>query len=199
MAGIDNIIQTIQADAQTDAAQAVEAAQQQAAHIRAQADAKIAAQREEALAQARTECEEIAKRARVSADLEKRKDTLAHKQQRIDTVFARVREELAALPQEEYDEMLYRLAVENAQGGEVLIPCQEGRGPSAELVQRVNEALEKAGRKPLSLSGEERPIFGGFILASGGVEINCSLDAVLRFYRGALAGEVAEMLFAKEA
>ena len=199
MAGIDNIIQTILGDARAEAAQAEQAAQQQAAQLTAQAEEKIAARREEALAQARTECEDIARRARVAADLEKRKATLAYKQQCIDSVFTRVRAALEALPQQEYDDMLCRLALENAQGGETFIPCGAGRAPGDDVLPRINAALAQAGKAPLVQAGETRPINGGFILAAQGVEINCSLDAIVRYYRTQLAGDVAAMLFAKEA
>jgi len=199
MAGIDNIIQTILGDARAEVAQAEQAAQQQAAQITAQAEEKIAARREDTLTQARTECEDIARRARVAADLEKRKATLAYKQQCIESVFARVRAALENLPQQEYDAMLCRLAVENANGGETFIPCGAGRAPGADVLARVNEALVQSGREPLVQSSETRPINGGFILANQGVEINCSLDAIVRYYRTQLAGDVAAMLFEKEA
>lgn len=36
---------------------------------------------------------------------------------------------------------------------------------------------------------------GGFILSDGPVEVNCTFDTLIRLQRGALAGEVAKVLF----
>lgn len=198
MAGIDNIIDTILSDAKTDAQQALAEAQHTAQRLRGEAEEEMAQQRTQAMKKAKEECLEIAKRAQVGSRLEMRKADLAYRQARIETVFAQVRSRLDGLPRQEYDDLMFRLAVENAQGGEVLIPCSQGTPISAELVERINEHLEQAGQRPLSLSGQQRPIHGGFILAHDGMEINCSLDAILRYYRDKLQGEVAAMLFAKE-
>ena len=47
----------------------------------------------------------------------------------------------------------------------------------------------------LTLADETRPMDGGFILSDGAVEVNCTFDTLIRLQRGALAGEVAKVLF----
>ncbi len=51
------------------------------------------------------------------------------------------------------------------------------------------------GTGMLTLSEETRPMDGGFILSDGAVEVNCTFDTLIRLQRGALAGEVAKVLF----
>ena len=51
------------------------------------------------------------------------------------------------------------------------------------------------GTGMLTLAEETRPMDGGFILSDGAVEVNCTFDTLLRLQRGALAGEVAKVLF----
>lgn len=51
------------------------------------------------------------------------------------------------------------------------------------------------GTGMLTVSGETRPMNGGFILSDGAVEVNCTFDTLIRLQRGALAGEVAKVLF----
>ena len=51
------------------------------------------------------------------------------------------------------------------------------------------------GTGMLTLAEETRPMDGGFILSDGAVEVNCTLDTLIRLQRGALAGEVAKVLF----
>ena len=52
-----------------------------------------------------------------------------------------------------------------------------------------------SGTAMLTLSEETRPMDGGFILSDGAVEVNCTFDTLIRLQRGALAGEVAKVLF----
>ncbi len=52
-----------------------------------------------------------------------------------------------------------------------------------------------SGTAMLTLAEETRPMDGGFILSDGAVEVNCTFDTLIRLQRGALAGEVATVLF----
>lgn len=52
-----------------------------------------------------------------------------------------------------------------------------------------------SGTAMLTLAEEARPMDGGFILSDGAVEVNCTFDTLIRLQRGALAGEVAKVLF----
>ena len=65
------------------------------------------------------------------------------------------------------------------------------------VVVAANEKLAKAaaGAGMLTLAEETRPMDGGFILSDGAVEVNCTFDTLIRLQRGALAGEVAKVLF----
>ena len=61
------------------------------------------------------------------------------------------------------------------------------------VIAGASAALSGAGM--LTLSEETRPTDGGFILSDGAVEVNCTFDTLIRLQRGALAGEVAKVLF----
>ena len=61
------------------------------------------------------------------------------------------------------------------------------------VIAGASAALSGAGT--LTLSEETRPMDGGFILSDGAVEVNCTFDTLIRLQRGALAGEVAKVLF----
>ena len=47
----------------------------------------------------------------------------------------------------------------------------------------------------LTVAEETRPIRGGFILADGRVEVNCSFDTLVRLQKNETAGAVAKILF----
>ncbi len=62
------------------------------------------------------------------------------------------------------------------------------------VVAKANELLAK-GSAALTLSDETRPITGGLILESGGVEINCAYETLVRLSRSELERQVAKDLF----
>ena len=76
--------------------------------------------------------------------------------------------------------------------------------PSELTDSRVGAILDKVvsgasallkGTGMLTLSEETRPMNGGFILSDGAVEVNCTFDTLIRLQRGALAGQLAKVLF----
>ena len=127
--------------------------------------------------------------------LECRKAVLAAKQEVIELAFRRAKEKLLALPQEEYVALLASLAVKaSSTGREKLIFSQADRARVGKAV--VVAANDKLGPSAaLTLSEETRPMDGGFILSGGATEVNCTFDTLIRLQRGALAGQVAKVLF----
>ena len=80
----------------------------------------------------------------------------------------------------------------------------EAAGKAAKSGGKAGEILSKVvtgasallqGTAMLTLAEETRPMDGGFILSDGAVEVNCTFDTLIRLQRGALAGEVAKVLF----
>ena len=67
----------------------------------------------------------------------------------------------------------------------------------AKVARSANELLAKRGADALlSVSEETRAMAGGVIVKQGDIEVNCTLDTLLDLYRGELAAQVAEVLFA---
>ena len=67
-------------------------------------------------------------------------------------------------------------------------------GALLETAVNTVSAIAK-GTAMLTLSDETRPITGGFILESGGVEINCAYETLVRLSRSELERQVAKVLF----
>ena len=64
------------------------------------------------------------------------------------------------------------------------------------VCKTANEKLAAAGKLgKLTLSEDTADISGGVIVRFGGIETNCSIDALVRQQRNALATEVAQVLF----
>ena len=114
-----------------------------------------------------------------------------------DTAFEKALDQLCSLPDEKMVSLLASLALQAAPGGRGrLIFSPQGRAQiGAAVVAKANEALAARGAGALALAQETRPLRGGFILADGPVEVNCSFEAMLRLRREALEKPVAEILF----
>lgn len=67
-------------------------------------------------------------------------------------------------------------------------------GAILDKVVTVGSAL-LAGTGMLSLADETRPILGGLILRDGDVEVNCTVETLVRLQRDEMAIQVAKVLF----
>ena len=130
------------------------------------------------------------------AELDQKKALLSVKRQVIDLAFADALERMAAMGAEQKREYIEKLLLASAQGGEELIPSAEDKALfDPAFMARLNAQLQKAGKAAVTLSSQDRPLGGGFVLKQGGLEINCAFSAVLSQARSALEAEVAAVLF----
>lgn len=193
MNGIENIVARIDADAQAKVAEVLAQAKAQAGDIAANYQGRVntllAAERTKAEAQAA----QTAQRAEAAGALEGRKWVLGAKQQLLEDTFALALSKLRALPQAEYVDLLSRLLVDAAQGGEEVIFNQADRAQVGKAV--VTAANDRLKNGSLTLSSETRDITGGFILKAGPVEINCALETLVEQEKEAMSASVAARLF----
>ena len=194
MNGIEKITQRIDADAQAEIdrilADAAENAAGITARYRAQADAEAAAlaARNEKTAAEREE------RLISSAQMEARKTELAARQALVEQAFDLALEKLCAMPDDQYTAVTARMLVQAAPNGTGTVYFPEGKAAvGAEAVKQANALLGEKGK--LTLSPEDRPIRGGFLLVDGNVEVNGTFETLVRFQKGTMASEVAKILF----
>ena len=195
MNGIEKLTQQITADAQVEIDAILAEAQEKANAITAdyaQRAEKAAAERLTKGTEAATLREE---RLISMADMERRKDLLAAKQDMVSKAFDKALEQLCNLSDEDYVAMLAKLAAAaSVSGKEQLIFSQKDRTRVGNaVVIAANEALNGG---QLTLAEQTRPMSGGFILSDGAIEVNCTFETLIRLQRGEIAGEVANVLFA---
>ncbi|MBR5559359.1 MAG: V-type ATP synthase subunit E [Oscillospiraceae bacterium] len=195
MNGIEKITARIQEDAQTEIAAMTAAAREKAAAVRAQYEAQAAAETEKALESGRKAAQQRYERLEGAADMEAKKLILGTKQQSIEAAFAKAKETILTLPEEEYAALLAKLAVASAKSGkeEILLNAADREKVGAKVVEKANALLE--GKGELTLAEDVRDIEGGLILRDGKVEINCAFETQLRILRETMAAEVAKVLF----
>ena len=174
-AGAERIIEHILDDAKAKAAEIKAEAALKSREAAGEAQKEAVRRQEQILGRARDEAAERKRRILGAAQRDARKDKLAVKQELIAAAFKQSLEELCAVDDRSYSSILQRVL----------------------LAADLNCALEKAGKLGgVILAEETRQIQGGFILQSGGVEINCSFKALLEAQRDELEPEVAGILFA---
>ena len=197
MDGIERIAARIREDADQEIARMNQEATEQVEAIQAQAQAQASREREEILARGRRAADERLERLKSAALMQRRTLELGARQEVLAEAFEKALDQLCALPDEKMVSLLASLALQAAPGGRGrLIFSPQGRAQiGAAVVAKANEALAARGAGALALAQETRPLRGGFILADGPVEVNCSFEAMLRLRREALEKPVAEILF----
>lgn len=159
MNGIEKITARIQKDANADIAQQMKAAEEKAAAIRAQYEAQAHEETVKAAENAEKAALQLVERAESAARMDAKKLILSAKQECIDKAFVQASKMLLSLPEEEYVDLLARIAARSAQSGreEVLLNQRDRDAVGAKVVARANQILAKsvAPNLPQELKGSK--------------------------------------------
>ena len=173
--------------------------------IAAQSDADVKALMDRANAQAKAiydgyqaaadqECEAAQRLERLGsvAQLVARKLQLKTKQEMLAEAYDLAYKKLLELPEDQYAQLLTRLAVNASQTGtEALVFSETDRSRyDKRVVVAANELLEQQGK-----AEESRPCQGGLYVQNGNVEVNCTFAALIRLEKEQTAKDVAGILF----
>lgn len=196
MDGIDKILERIQQDFQQELTALEGETQGQLAQRSAHYDALIAQETAAILARGREEAAQHEERLVSVAMVDCRKTTLSTRQALIGQAFDQALSHLTSLPEEEYITLLATLIARGAQSGkeEVILSEQDRTRYGKTVVAKANELMAE-GKGNLSLSPQTRNILGGVILSDGQVELNCTVETLVRLQRGVMDLAVAQVLF----
>ncbi len=198
MTGTDKIKSRILEDARAKASEIEELARRDADEIMNQATQEAGLKRTEILKKAEADSQEAYRRLLSSAGLEGRKDLLRAKQDMVEAAFQGALERIVNLPDREYQKLMEDMAV-NAAGkgnGEILLSEKDRSRLNKDFINNVNKRLQAAGiNGNLVLSKETIRSSGGFILRSGDMEVNSTLEILFGMLRPELENEVVRILF----
>ena len=179
MAGVDNILKEILQEAQTKADGLLSEAKSKADEIlqsSAQADEKMAEDSRRAALKGAADLEE---RAKSQSALRIRQAVLKTKQDIIDEVIDQAYTKLSTQGDAEYFGMAEKLLEKAVRpgDGEICFNAEDLKRVPASFKKNIEKiAAEKGGT--LKIGETPVKIRNGFILAYGGIEENCSLDAI---------------------
>lgn len=196
MTGLEKILERIQAGADLQAAEILDAAKAEAADILNQADAATEAQSAALVDKTREQAELIGRIADSGSELEGRKLLLSLRQELIAGVIDEALKRLRALPTEQYFSVCERLACRFADKGEgeiVFSKADRERLPGG-FMDALNAKLADKGAR-LTLASDTAESDGGFVLRYGGIEENCSFAAIVDQHRDSLSDQLSRILF----
>lgn len=198
MKGTEKIIAHIRADGDAEAKKIIDAASKQAEEKRAESFKAALSEYEKLMQAGNAECEDILSGSRRIAEMEAKKSVLSVKQEMISAAFDAAREEIVNMPRDKYTQFLARMAAEAAVSGmeEIVLNARDKAEVGKAVCKAANELLSAKGTPgKLSVSEDTADISGGVIVRFGGIETNCSIDALIRQRRSGLSTEVAAALF----
>lgn len=198
MKGTEKIIAHIRADGDAEAKKIIDAASKQAEEKRAESFKAALSEYEKLMQAGNAECEDILSGSRRIAEMEAKNSVLSVKQEMISAAFDAAREEIVNMPRDKYTQFLARMAAEAAASGmeEIVLNARDKAEVGKAVCKAANELLSAKGTPgKLTVSEDTADISGGVIVRFGGIETNCSIDALIRQRRSGLSTEVAAALF----
>ena len=193
MSGIDVIISQIERDTQAVCEKIIAEAQAKAdkilAEARDQAQSAAAAGKEKTAARVA----DIKKRGESAADLEEKRVMLCTKQDIIATMLKKGLEDAKNLPDNEYFALIVQMVEKYSQPEDGII-CF-GRKDKERMPYDLPERVNSAAKGRLTLAVEDAAIDAGFILKYGGIEQNCSFDAIFASEAETLSDRAGKLLF----
>ena len=186
--GTNKLVERILADARADAERTSEEAAGSVRQIAAEGE-KLRAEKAEMFAKKRDAAvAAVLDGCRTRASLDGRKAALTKKRAVIDAAFTRAYEKVLAMDDAARKDVCRRLLAGESEDGEAVVPAARDRAALAALLS------EGCGAK-VTLSTEDAPIEGGFLLKGDGYEKDCSLSSLMRELRDDEETAVAKRLF----
>ena len=143
MNGIDKITARIQEDAGAEISALMREAEEKAVAVRSEYEETARAESAKAAEKAEADAALLLERAEGAARMEAKSMVLSAKQACIDQAFEAAIKKLLSLPEEEYVDLLARLAVRSASTGreEILLNSRDREAVGAKVVARANQIL----------------------------------------------------------
>lgn len=196
MTGLEKMKSQILEEAKSSAREILDRAQTSADAVKEEARKRAEAECARISEKSEADVENIRERAVSSCDLQRRKALLKAKQEVISEMLDKAYESLLHADDETYFNMLRKMLEKFvlAEEGEICFSPDDLKRMPQGFEKEITDIAGKKGGK-LSLSKEERKIFGGFVLIYGGIEENCTFKAMFDSKRGDLSDKVHALLF----
>lgn len=197
MSGLDKIIGQIEQEAKDAAAAITKKAEQERETILSQAKAQCQEIAAQAAQQAQAARSSALERGDSAAQMQRKTAILSAKQRIISETIDAARDAMCALESDAYFALIEKMAgmFARPQSGEIFFSQKDLARLPAGFAEKLQAIAAQCGGS-LTLSQQTRELDGGFVLAYGGIEENCSFEALFASQRDQLQDKVHAMLFA---
>lgn len=194
--GAEEVVEKILADARGEAGKIKKEAEEKQAAEQGKLDEQLAEYSKQTDIMAQQEAKEEKLHLLAAARMEVAKELLAEKRRILGEVFAKAREKLLSLPDEEYRKIMGKLMLKAVETGEeeVIVDKNEKR-INQEFIGQINQQLGAGRKGNLRLSEKSENIGAGFILRRGKIKNNASVEVLLAQASEELETELAKELF----
>ena len=200
MTGLEKIVDQILAEANQEAQTILSDAEAEAKNIRTEADAQAEKSVQAIQKKAETDAKTLEQRMHSANDLYRRTQTLAAKQAVIAKVIDMAYDRVCSMDAAAYFGMLEKWIEKYAlaQSGEIYFSDTDLKAMPKGFEEKIQAAAKSAGGT-LKLSATGKDIKNGFILVYGGIEENCTVQAIFDARREQMQDTVHAILYGKEA
>lgn len=196
MSGLDKMKSQILEDANAQAEERIAQANAQAEEIQTKVKAEVDASWQRMNQKTETAVKNYHERIASSCDMQRKTAILKAKQEVISEVLQKAYEKVMNLSDAEYFDMLTNLLKAYVQAGEGVIYFSEKdkqRVPASFVGEAEKIAASKGGK--LIFADETKQIDGGFVLVYGGIEENCTIQAIFESKRDEWSDLVQKVIF----
>lgn len=190
MTGIEKILDHIKSDTESEVSKIISGAEKEAAEIIEKAKAQVDKKSKLLEEQMKEAVENQIKRGKSTASLKEKRIILEAKQQIITDVIENTKQSLYKLSDKEYFEVISKMVKKYSTGqkGQIMFSPEDKKRMPKDFDKTIQSAS-------LTISEETRPIDGGFVLAYGDIEENCSFEALFSVAKDTLQDKVGSLLF----
>ncbi|MBQ3330764.1 MAG: V-type ATP synthase subunit E [Ruminococcus sp.] len=193
MSGIDKIIQEIELNTEKSCEAVLNKAKAEADGILSDAQKEAERIIREGKEQTALRVADIKKRGESAADLEEKRIMLTTKQQIISQMLQNGLDAAKNLPKDEYFQLILKMVAKYSlpEEGVIFFGEKDNHRIPAGFIHELNQAANGG----VVLASKSVPIDSGFILKYGGIEQNCSFDAVFMSEAENLSDRAGRLLF----
>ena len=193
MNGLKNIQDKIISDANAQAAEIISEAKQKADSLVKEAKENAQLSSQAAQEENGKAVDSIVKAAESSAHLQGKNKILKAKGEIMNEVIAKAHESILALPNNEYFSLIVNMVMKYSRDEEGLMLLN--KKDLARLPQGYENEISRKSKGVLKISDKPCDIDGGFILVYGGIEENCSFDALFKMQYDKIRDKISPVLF----
>lgn len=201
LSGSLKLIEKILSEARDTAVIEQNSAQTKADEIVKKAKSKAKDIKQRAQKEALAEAKERKRRIKSVYDLEHKKDILAMKRDVLDEAFRAAIDDVASLPKDKYQELMIKLLVSCTETGKgsIKVAKNDKDRLGSDFVKKANDVLKKSvGSGEVTILEEICDKAGGFVFCDDGLEIDCSVEAVVALMREKIETDAAGILFKED-